>query len=280
MKKSPSEEDRSIERYALSTSLLKEMCLEEALIQIAAAGFKHLEIMTNGVHLDPRANPDTRAVRSLMEDLGLQAYSIHTPYARMKLGHPDVDVSESQPEVIAESMEIGAEVGAKVAVIHVTAFPRMLRDDMFERSREISIAFIERLVPRAKELGITLALENLGLWPWLHRRFGTSLEQLAGEFPDPEVGFCLDVGHALRNQADLPSEIEASGSRLACLHIHSNDGVHDDHWLPTQGTLDWPKTKAELQKSGYTGRWVLEIRRGADPDSLLSQVAEFAKSDA
>lgn len=268
------------ERYALSTSLFRDNCIEEALSKIAAAGFKYVEITANGTHLDPRASPDTLAVRSLMRELGLQAYSLHTPYAKLKIGHPDIDLTESHPEVIAASLEIGAQVGAKIAIVHVTAAPRGLRDDMYERSRETSIAFINKLRLRARELGITLALENLGLRPYLRRRFGSCLRELSEAFPDPDIGFCLDVGHALRNGLDIRSQIEAAGSRLICLHIHSNDGVDDCHWLPTRGLLDWPDTRAELHRSVYAGRYVLEIRGGAEPDALLRQTVAFAQADA
>ena len=268
------------ERYALSTSIFQDNSLEEALPKIAAAGFKYVEITANGTHLDPRGRPDTLAVRSLMGDLGLQAHSIHTPYTNLKIGHPDIDLSESHPEVVAASLEIGAQVGAKMAVVHVTAAPKGLSDDVYERSREVSIAFVGKLRLRARELGITLALENLGLRPHLRRRFGSSLKELSEAFPGPDIGFCLDVGHALRNGLDIRSQIEAAGSRLICLHIHSNDGVDDCHWLPTQGLLDWAATSAELHRSGYGGRYVLEIRGGSEPVALLDQTAAFAQTDA
>jgi len=267
------------ERYALSTSLFRDDCIEEALSKIAAAGFRHVEITANGMHLDPRLSPDVGAVRSLMHDLGLQAYTVHTPYAGLKIGHPDVDPSESHPEVIGATLEIGAQVGAKLAIVHVTAAPKGLSDSVYERSREVSIAFVDRLRYRAKELGIMLVLENLGLRPHLRRRFGSSLEELSEAFPDPDVGFCLDVGHALRNGLDTRSQIEAAGDRLLCVHVHSNDGVDDCHWLPTQGVLDWPHDRAELRRSGYAGRYVLEIRRGGEPDALLRQAAAFAQAD-
>ena len=268
------------ERYALSTSLFQDICIEEALAKIAAAGFKHLEMTANGVHLDPRVSPDTRAVRSQMEGLGLEAYSIHTPYTGLKIGHPGVELSESHPEAVRASLEIGAQVGAKMAIVHATAAPKGLSDDMYERSREVSMAFIEELQDRASELGIRLVLENLGLRPHLRRRFGSSLEELSEALPDPEIGFCLDVGHALRNGLDTGSQIEAVGDRLVCLHLHSNDGVGDCHWLPNQGLLDWQKIRAELRGSGYAGRYVMEIRRGAEPDDLLCQAAAFAQTDA
>ena len=129
-------------------------------------------------------------------------------------------------------------------------------------------------------MGITLALENLGLRPHLRRRFGACQQELSEALPDPDIGFCLDVGYASLNELDVRSQNAAAGPRLICLHIRRNDSMNDCHWLPTQGTLDWPETRSELNQSGYTGRYVLEIRRRDEPDALLRQAVAFAQADA
>lgn len=268
------------ERYVVATYLFREERLEEALSKIAAAGFKYVEITANGRHLDPRAIPDVPAVRSLLRKLGLQVHSIHTPYRGLKIGHPDVDLNESHPEVVSDSLVIGAQVGAKIAVVHATCEPKGLSDDMYERSRDTSIAFIDKLRLQARELGITLALENLCLRRHLKRRFGSSLRELSEAFPGQDIGFCLDVGHVILNGMDVHSQIEAAGARLISIHVDSNDGVQDRHWLPTQGLLDWEGVKAGLHRSGYGGRYVLEIRGGSDPDAMVRRVVAFAKADA
>jgi sugar phosphate isomerase/epimerase len=170
-------------------------------------------------------------------------------------------------------------VGARIAVVHTTCDPEGLSDEMYERSRETSMAFIDQLRQQAKDMGLTLALENLGLRPHLRRRFGSSLTELSQAFPSQDVGFCLDVGHMARNGLDARSEIKAAGERLISIHANSNDGVHDRHWLPTQGVPDWAEVKSELTRSGYGGRYVLEIKRSRDPDAMLRRIVEFVKAD-
>jgi sugar phosphate isomerase/epimerase len=271
--------DRWQEQYAATTVLFRENSLDEALTKIAVAGFRWVEISADGIHLDPRLNPDVSAVRSLLKELGLQVHGIHTPFRGLKIGHPNADLKESRPQVISESLAIGAAVGAGIAVVHVTCAPEALSDEAYEESKKTAIEYIEELRPQARELGITLALENLGPRPHLKRRFGSSLKELNEAFPGQDVGFCLDVGHMARNGLDIWSEIEGAGQRLISIHANSNDGVRDLHWLPTQGVPDWAEVKSALTRSGYDGRYVLEIKGSQDPDGMLRRIVEFAKAD-
>ena len=272
------------QRYPAATSLHAEGSLEAALAMIAAAGFRAVELWGSGAHLDPRLDPDVQAIKRDLRRLGLRAQSIHTPYHHLKLGHPELGLKAEWQRVVGAALEIGADLGARVAVVHVTSDVKSLPDEVYDQSRAVAIEFVESLSRRAKELGIRLAIENL---PRLgHHRFGSSLQELAEAFPDPEIGFCLDVGHVLVNKLSLQAEVQAAGSRLLSVHAHNNDGERDCHWPPPEGVGDWRQVRRELAAIGYEGPYVLEvvcsqeIERGADPHGLLRQLAAFAEKDA
>jgi sugar phosphate isomerase/epimerase len=222
-------------------------------------------------------------VSSLLEELDLQVHAIHAPYSGLRLGHPNAGLKKDWLETTAMSLEIGVQLGAKIAVVHLTSDPEGLTADVYEESKKISIEYIEELRQHASELGIRLALENLLLRHGVRRRFGTSLKEMSKAFPSEDIGFCLDIGHVAINGLNLRSEIEAAGKRLISMHVANNDGVKDRHWLPTHGMLDWEEVKSELARSGYVGRYVLEVLRNPrddDPDTVLRQTVEFAKRDA
>lgn len=272
------------ERYPAATVLHMEGSLEAALAMIAAAGFEAVELWGSEAHLDPRLDPDVQAVKRLLRHLGLRAHSIHTPYDHLKLGHLDPGLKVEWQRVVGKALEMGAELGARIAVVHVTSDVKHLPDEAYDESRALAIEFVEALNRRAKALGIRLAVENL---PLLGRhRFGSSLQELAEAFPDPEIGFCLDVGHVWVNRMSLHAEVQAAGSRLISVHAHNNDGQHDRHWPPPEGVADWGQVRRELAAIGYEGPYVLEvvcsreIEREADPGGLLRQLAAFAEEDA
>lgn len=97
----------------------------------------------------------------------------------------------------------------------------------------------------------------------------TSLENQRRLFADLGVRYCLDIGHVPLLGADLFREVEAAGSDLITFHIHNNYGVSDDHNLPDDGAIDWPKLHDYIRDTGFKGEFVLEIYGGADREKEL-----------
>jgi sugar phosphate isomerase/epimerase len=267
------------DQYVMSTCVYRNDSFEHAVLKIGASGFKSIEVFGSSMHLDPRSDPDVKAAKDLLAKTNLLVHSIHTPFTNLKLGHPDKALKQEWLRVIGASLEIGIEIGAPLAVVHVTGEATELTDAMFDASKQIAMDFIEELRIRAKKLGIRLAIENLTRIPNLQRRFGMTLVELCGAFPGADVGFCLDTGHTIAGRFDMASEINAADKRLVSIHLDSNDGSSDKHWLPTRGILDWPRTRNLLRQGGYQGCYVLELVGYDDPDDVLSQAVAFAKSD-
>lgn len=267
------------EKYAVSTSVFRNINLAEALRKIAAGGFKWIEVCGSEFHLDPRSHPDIAAARNAFCQTGLRVHSLHTPFTGLKLGHPDRMLMPEWLRVIGASLEIGAAIGAPFAIIHVTGDPSGLTDEMYPASRQIAMEYIGELQVRARALGIRLALENMTKHPSVRRRFGMTLQELDRDFPDPEIGFCLDTGHAAACRLEMATEMRAAGKRLITTHVNSNDGEEDRHWLPTRGILDWRATRDALAQNGYAGRYLLELKGHDDPEGIFAQAVAFAKTD-
>ena len=267
------------EKYAISSSVFRHIPLPEALPKIAAGGFKWIEVCGSEFQLDPRSNPDVTAARNAFRQTGLSVHSLHTPFTGLKLGHPNRALMQDWLRVIGASLEIGVEIGAPLAIIHVTGDPSSLTDAMYEDCRTVVLEYIGELQLRARALGIQLALENMTKRPRLKRRYGMTLQELSRDFPDPDIVFCLDTGHAAACGLDMAVEIRAAGSRLVTTHINSNDGVDDKHWLPSRGILDWPAARDALVQNSYNGRYLLELKGHDDPEEVFAQAVAFAQAD-
>ena len=141
--------ERLCEKYALSTSFARQrLPLVEILPRIAEHGFRFLELWADRDHWDPRVQPEVKELRSLMDSLGLEAYSIHAPYRGLMLGHPRPELLKEWLKTVGESLEIGAEMGAQFAVVHPNSDLDSLTDDDCVRGRELSIAFVNELADR------------------------------------------------------------------------------------------------------------------------------------
>ena len=82
---------------------------------------------------------------------------------------------------------------------------------------------------------------------------------------------------------DPVAEIELAGDRLWGTHLQDvdRDEPNDNHWVPTQGGLDWPAICAALERVGYAGVWTFEVfdgLKGESQEELASQTRAVASA--
>jgi sugar phosphate isomerase/epimerase len=261
------------DRYAVSTWLYVSYPLDEALRRIGGAGFRWVEIWADGSHLDPRLGVDLGDLRRLLDDLGLRVYSVHTPFTRLDLGDPTQGDPAEWRRLLGASIEHAGALGAVAAVVHTSSYASALAPGLEAASRQSTRDLIADLVEVAQAHRTRVALENLpgrGFW-----RLGTSVVELAAEFPDPRIGFCLDTGHSAINGVDPVAEARAAGRRLLSLHAANNDGKSDLHYVPTEGVVDWGRLEEALAGMGYAGRLVLETAGHGDVDGALARLSKL-----
>lgn len=126
------------------------------------------------------------------------------------------------------------------------------------------------------ENGVDIAFENIQLPQFLDvlfDKFG-SLDN---------VKFCYDTGHenCFSKHTDCLTKF---GSKLACLHIHDNDGNTDGHMIPFDGNLNFEKFLRKLKNLDHQPPLSLELYmskstmyRNTAPDSFVRRAAEAAK---
>ncbi len=159
--------------------------------------------------------------------------------------------------------------------------------------------WLRRYGRRAADLGLALSVENrdphmweisaLGIherpaWELARYHQGLRLDLLAGQMEAiglPNVGLCLDVGHAHLAAPFWPKPDYLDGIRdcapwVRHVHLHDNFGRIDDistslaerlvfgetdcHLPPGWGTIPLRQVLAILQETGYRGDFVLELR--------------------
>lgn len=100
------------------------------------------------------------------------------------------------------------------------------RKDAFRQQAETVIREMAQL---ARKEGGRLTVENVGFASEGGLLYDqTEFVQLFGRLP-ADVGALIDIGHAMVNGWDIPGLIEALGSRIGGLHLHTNDGTSDGH---------------------------------------------------
>lgn len=226
------------------------------------------EIGLGGVELraDPRAAfpqdlapAERRELRDRLAKGNLWC-TVHVPIYGINLASPVPSLAAASLGEVLKAVDLAADVGAELVVIHPGHVdPDFLsldgeRDRAVERFRFA----LEVILARAQRRGVGVAVENKQRsrgWDMIH----TAAEHRSVLDRFPTLGACLDFGHLHTMGGEPASHVDALGERLVHVHLHDNRGAQDEHLPLGMGTVPWRAALAALAGQGYGGRIVLEI---------------------
>jgi sugar phosphate isomerase/epimerase len=254
----------------LSTGCFFQRSIFDCLETVRSAGFDMIEICSFPAHLDYHDRETVRRAAKRIDDLGLEPYSFHAPFAdHIDISSLDHRQREASLQEILRAAEAAASLQVRYFVIHpgpeqtVTA----TGPAHFERM-EHAANILDRVVCRCQELGIGCVLEN----KLPHLLFGNTNDLLwiMGAMEVIDIGFCLDTGHASLS-GDLYHVMHKISGHLQMIHANDNNGHQDDHLPPGEGVIQWPRLLTELSETGFHGGIILELAGNRDPQVILSE---------
>ena len=221
---------------------------------------------------DDFGNADYRDYPELARKAGLFIENIHAPFGYINNFWLDDLDGVALTDDLLKLIDDCVVHEFPTVVLHLTS------GDNPPPHNELGLNRIKRLVDKAEKHSINIAFENL-------RRTGY-LEYVLSNVDSPYAGFCYDSGH---HNCRTPNDdlLSRYGSRLMALHLHDNDGFitgageEDQHKLPFDGTINWPKLMNKLSQSGYTGAIAIEAsnlgHENLSPEAFLHLAYERAK---
>lgn len=199
---------------------------------------------------------------------GIRIHQMHMPYPIMVHHAPQQLNDYLRQEVAPKSMQVCAFMGCRYMVVHGLKLKYVLGSEEAEWAE--TEKFLESVLPLARELGITLCIENL--YDSLGGRLvegpccdaykaAERIQRLNAKYGAEVLGFCFDTGHANLLGLDFEKFLRVLGPHLKVLHIHDNDGERDLHQLPFTFTrlrenlssTDWEGFLAGLRAIGFDG---------------------------
>ena len=248
-------EEKTFDREAI--------CL--ALDRIAALGYQTIEYS----HVAQLSPQDAAAVCEHAASLNLRPWSAHS------VGGAGIATAEEREETlrrVQRCLDIGGELGVRVLVYHAGPAP-IWKVGATEEPHSIrqEAEMLGRMCERAAERDIELTIENGA--PLRHMEYLLELLQLVDL---PNLGICVDTGHAARGDLGAPRAILMAGERLFTTHVQDNFGVRDDHLPPGMGTIDWEDVAAALAEVRYERVLQLELTDRPPREREYDQDAEMA----
>ena len=188
-----------------------------------------------------------KEIKARLSEGGAVIHQTHAPFPSYREG--EEDYNKLLKERTLQAIEVSAQLGAKQVIVH----PIWFRNDTPAVQMEKNLELYEPYGKRAKECGIKIAIENIGIVSITSTP--ERLNKLFDTLNDPVFTVCFDVGHCLLQGVDPAEAIRAIGPRLVdgCTHVHDNNGDRDTHTLPYYGKVDWESVMKALADIDYQG---------------------------
>ena len=190
---------------------------------------------------------------------GLENYQAHAPFPSYIYDPDSSEQNDYMIEVIKKTIRGCDAMDCRNLIVHPFFFGYEQQMDP-ETEWNVNIEQYSKLIPVAKEYGVTICLENM-FATFRGKRFEAccsnietacryidTLNDIAGE---TRFGFCLDTGHLLLLGKDIKNAMVQLGDRIVAFHVHDNDGVGDQHLAPYMGIQDWNRFVEGLKAIGF-----------------------------
>jgi sugar phosphate isomerase/epimerase len=224
-----------------------------------------VELFATRTHFDYHDASAIGALASWLSDSGLRMPSVHAPIVdslvngvwgrAYSTATRDQDARQAMMAEMRAALEIARRIPFSAFVLHL-GLPDAQKPGPQDNSRDAVIRSIEEIQRLAAPLGVRLALEVMG------NALSTAdalVALLEDDLDGLDLGVCMDVGHAFL-LGDPAEAIETTSGYLITTHLHDNRGDSDDHLVPFQGNIDWPSTVTALEKIGYDGVFMFEVK--------------------
>jgi sugar phosphate isomerase/epimerase len=235
--------------------------LDDALRQIAEAGYRSIELAVGPPHLDVSdgASEVRRNLRRQLESYGLTCVSTNPLELNpVTANHELFDAACRQYRA---AIELSAEVGAQSVVMVIGRRSPLVPMPM-EAAKDLLRAQVDRLLPVAQKAGVTLTLEPV---PYGFIETAVDAAAFIAEFGADGLGLTVDSANVYFAGADPAEQLRATAPLVKVAHISDS---WRDRWAHTQigrAEVDFAAFAAALREIGYAGPTVYELADGEDP---------------
>lgn len=255
-------------KLAYSTLACPDWTFEQCVEAAQRYGYEGLElrlldgeIITSVLTREQRQRISTLAARAHLSIIGLDT--------SLRVAQTDANSRSGQ---IGEGLAL-LELAHDLEAPFIRVFAGPPPDASVEAAITGAAATLEPLVPRARELGVAIALET-------HDAFSSSavVAQVLKQIEDPIIGALWDLLHPYRVGESAQETARQLGGRL--LHVHVKDGqrpeVQGGEWKLTllgEGDVPTREMLAILRAAGYDGWLSVEWEKKWHPELVEPEIA-------
>ena len=227
---------------------------DDALEMSARAGFTHIHWCHHWCDDFIYTEPEIEHIKCSLAKNGLKLSDTHGTHSGSgeKCWYSTNETYRlAGVELVKNRIDFTFKLGGDAVIVHGPN-PRQPADGFNAEYKALNKS-LDELESYARDRGVKIALENC------NSNYENLLLPVILGRPAEYMGFCYDCGH--HNQI-APNETPERrlvrdglrnelSERLVIVHLQDNDGVHDSHWIPFNGEMDWNDVVGFLKLANY-----------------------------
>ncbi len=269
--------------FGVSTHLYHAVRLEQShLAEIAGSGFSAVELFATRSHVDYHDAATIGRLADWLRETGVRLHSVHAPIfdalvnggwgRAYSIAIKDERERRAAVDEALAAADIAQQIPFRFLVLHL-GIPKAQKPAGGDNDHGSLLHSLEEIAAHARPLGVTLALEVMDNPLSTPEALVALIEQ---DLDGLDAGICLDAGHAFM-LGDLGDAIETVSGHLVTTHLHDNHRRSDDHLVPFEGAIDWGAAIMSLEKIGYDGMFMFEVKNADGAARVLERSVRARK---
>jgi len=228
----------------------------------------NIEIYFSCEALDTYTEERLTTAAKLLRDAGL-ATTIHAAFMDLNPGALDTTIREATRKRFEQVFHTAEILKPRVIVFH-PGLDELRHGNDRRPWLENSIRFWRGFLPRAKDIGCTIAMENI------FEKEPSPLRDLLKAIDDPAFRHCFDVGHwNMFSHIGLEEWFTELGPFMAEIHLHDNHGQADEHLPLGEGQIDFDLLFDLLGRFAPEAVWTIEAHSNERLERSLQNIKKY-----
>lgn len=237
-------------------------------LDYAIANRVNPEVFLSADSLDSLVWEELASHAGVLHEAGL-ATTIHAPFIDLNPGAIDSSIREATRNRIRQVMKAAELLRPRAIVVHPGYDDLHYGDNSLVWLKN-SIEFWREFVPRARELGTVLAVENI------FEKEPSTIKALLDAIDDPCFRHCFDIGHwNMFTTVTLEEWFCELGSYIVESHIHDNNGTSDEHLPVGEGKIDFARFFPLLNRYAPQAIWTIEAHSTERLQRAITNIRKF-----
>ena len=153
--------------------------------------------------------------------------ALHGPFLDLSPSSPDIDIRRVSYRKYLRTIKAATRLQMDYIIFHSQINPYLNTQSLIDLNNQQCKEFWQEIMAESLDFKGIVLLENI------FEETPELLKERVEKIELPNVKIILDVGHARLGSVSLEKWIKEFKDYLEYVHLHSNNGIHDQHQIPS-----------------------------------------------